>query len=135
LALLTSRTAEQKAQDAWVKRFAQFEVAEQETIAEVIKSMEGANLTTGAGAKPNAEAKNQLDAKGQQMVTKLQQAKAGPDFDREYIQGQIDGHKQLLVIQETYLQSGKMREQVNAAKLAVARSKSTSPCSILSTAN
>src|SRR3954468_13233311 len=47
VALATSRLALQKAQNASVKQFAQFEVAEQETIAEVLKSMQGANITTG----------------------------------------------------------------------------------------
>src|SRR3954447_20960729 len=58
LALATSRIAVQKAQNPAVKQFAQFEVAEQETVAEVLKSMQGANITTGQGRATNAEAQD-----------------------------------------------------------------------------
>jgi putative membrane protein len=118
LSLETSRVALQKAQNASLKQFAQFEVAEQETIAEVLKSMQGANVTTGQGAAPNAEAKGQLDEKGKQTLQKLQQAKSGPEFDKEYLQGQKEGHQELLKIQETYIRSGRQREAVNVSKLA-----------------
>jgi putative membrane protein len=118
LALATSRIALQKAQNAALKQFAQFEVSEQETIAEVLKSMQGANITMGQGAAPNAEVAAQLDDKGKQTVQKLQAAKAGPEFDREYLRGQIDGHKELLTTQENYIKSGQVREAVNVAKLA-----------------
>jgi putative membrane protein len=53
------------------------------------------------------------------MMQSLQQAKAGADFDRMYIQGQIQGHQELLQIQERYLQANsRNREHVNVAKLA-----------------
>jgi putative membrane protein len=118
LSLATSRIAVQKAQNASLKQFAQFEVTEQETIAEVLKSMQGANITTGQGAATNAEARDQLDEKGRQMLQKLQSAKAGAEFDKEYLNGQVDGHKQLLATQEVYIKSGQVREAVNVAKLA-----------------
>jgi putative membrane protein len=35
-----------------------------------------------------------------------------------YVSAQIDGHQELLKIQETYLKSGSMREEVSVAKLA-----------------
>jgi putative membrane protein len=118
LALVTSRLALQKADDKLVKRFAQFEVAEQETIAEVIKAMEGANLQTGAGVAPNAEAEAQLDDKGKSIYEKLKSAKSGSDFDNQYVQAQRDGHQELLRIQQAYLGSGKSREEIGVAKLA-----------------
>jgi putative membrane protein len=117
LSLITSRLAVQKAQNAQLKQFAQFEVAEQETIAEVLKSMQGANITTGQGAAPNAELQGHLDDKGKATLQKLQSA-SGDAFDREYWQGQKDGHQELLQIQETYIRSGRQREAVNVAKLA-----------------
>jgi putative membrane protein len=118
LSLATSRIAVQKAQNAQAKQFAQFEVAEQETIAEVLKSMQGANVTTGQGAATNAEAEARLDDKGKATLKKLQDTKAGADFDKEYIKAQTEGHNDLLKIQETYIGSGKVREEVNVAKLA-----------------
>lgn len=120
LSLLASRIAVQKAKNPELKRFAQFEVAEQETIAEVLKSMQG-NMTMSAatgGAAPNGDAVAQLDDEGRQMMKKLDDAKAGAAFDGEYLKGQIDGHQKLLNIQETYIRSGQVREEVNAAKLA-----------------
>jgi putative membrane protein len=52
-------------------------------------------------------------------MEELQQAKAGPEFDRMYIQGQLQGHQELLQIQERYLQANsRNREHANAAKLA-----------------
>jgi len=118
VALATSRLAMQKAQNASVRQFAQFEVAEQETIAEVLKSMQGANVTSGQGAATNAEAKDNMDEKGKQMLQKLQSAKSGAEFDIEYLKGQKEGHQELLKIQEAYVSSGRMREAVNVAKLA-----------------
>jgi putative membrane protein len=101
-----------------LKQFAQFEVAEQETIAAVLKSMQGANVTTGQGAAPNAEVADNFDDKGKQLLQKLQSAKAGADFDRDYLQAQKEGHQQLLKIQEDYIGAGKVREAVNVSKLA-----------------
>jgi putative membrane protein len=118
LALATSRIALQKAQDAQVKQFAQFEVAEQETIADVLKSMQGANVTTGQGAATNVEAQANLDDKGKATLKKLQDAKAGAAFDKEYVKAQTDGHTELLKVQENYIKAGNIREQINVAKLA-----------------
>jgi predicted outer membrane protein len=118
LALLTSRVAEKKAQNAAVKQFAQFEIAEQETVAEVLKSMQSGSQAATTGQKPSdSEAESHLDAEGRQMLQKLQQA-SGADFDKQYVQGQIDGHKKLLDAQEDYIKAGKNREHVNTAKLA-----------------
>jgi putative membrane protein len=119
LALATSRLALDKAKNSMLKQFAKFEVAEQETIAEIIKTMQGANLSAaGEGAAPNAEATAQMDDKAKQTLDKLKSLKAGAEFDNEYIKGQIDGHQMLLKAQETYITSGKLREQINIAKLA-----------------
>jgi putative membrane protein len=52
------------------------------------------------------------------MVQKLQQA-SGAEFDRMYLQGQIQGHRDLLQVQERYLQSNAQnREHMNLAKMA-----------------
>jgi putative membrane protein len=117
LSLATSRLAVQKAQNASLKQFANFEVAEQETIAEVLKSMQGAAVTTGQGKATNAEAQDQMDAKGKEMLQKLQKA-SGVEFDAEYLKGQKEGHQELLKIQESYISSGRVREEVNVSKLA-----------------
>ena len=109
VALETAQIAEQKAENPWVKKFAQYEVAEQRTIAEILKSMGGhpAKLTDKESA----------------MITKAKEAKAGKSFDEEFLSGQLEGHQELLKIQNTYIDKGKDEAAVNLAKLARAQIK------------
>ena len=112
-ALEASRIAKEKAQNADVKQFAEFEIAEQETIGEILRGMPMQGTT--AAAPPPAP---QTDAKAREMIQKLQSTRSGRSFDREYVEGQIDGHRQLLAVQEDYLKVGRNREHVGIAKLA-----------------
>jgi putative membrane protein len=132
VALQTSEIALQKAQNPRVKQFAQFERDEQTTIAEVLRSLQEPNATASAGtagAAASAAASSgdaraaatapEIPADKAKMMEELQQAKAGAEFDRLYIQGQVQGHQELLQIQERYLQANtRNREQTNIAKLA-----------------
>lgn len=119
LALLTSRIARQKASDARVKQFAEFETAEQETIADVLMTMQDPSKASGrVNAPSDSEAQQHLDSDGRAMVEKMRSAQAGAGFDQEYVRGQIDGHNKLLRIQEDYLASGKDPNCLNAAKMA-----------------
>src|SRR4051812_12405270 len=126
VALETSRIAQQKAQNADLKQFATFEVQEQTTISEVLQSMMDpaataatsaqAGGTTGAAGSATGM---QMPAEARQMVQKLQSAQAGAEFDREYLQGQMQGHRELLQVQERYLSSNPQnREHMNVAKMA-----------------
>jgi putative membrane protein len=105
VALKTSQLAQTKAQDKWVKKFANYEVAEQTTIAEILKSM--------GAAPPKAD-------KAEAMVDKLEKSSK---FDADYITGQLDGHQELLKVQDEYISSGKNMANVNLAKLARAQIK------------
>ncbi|MFE1600996.1 DUF4142 domain-containing protein [Methylobacterium sp. ID0610] len=120
LALATSRVALTKAKDDDVKQFARFEIAEQETIADVLKAMRDQATPATGQVRPPAEPEvtGQIDQKGKAMLEKLEQAKAGSAFDRDYVRGQIEGHQALLKIQEAYLSGGKDRETLSVAKLA-----------------
>ena len=133
VSLQTSETALQKAQNPRVKQFAQFERDEQTTIAEVLRSIQepvatATAGTAGAAASASAAASGSaravatapdIPADKAKMMEELQQAKAGAEFDRLYIQGQLQGHQELLQVQERYLQAGgRNREQANIAKLA-----------------
>jgi putative membrane protein len=52
-------------------------------------------------------------------MQKLQSAQAGAEFDRQYLQAQMQGHRDLLQAQETYLSSNPQhREHMNVAKMA-----------------
>ena len=122
MALETSRLAQQKAKNENLKQFAQFEVEEQTTLAQILQSMMEPQTTSGTGQQGNtAPANMQMDAKGREMVQKLQQA-SGDAFDKEYLTGQIQGHRDLLQVQERYLQANSQnREHMAVARLARGR--------------
>jgi putative membrane protein len=105
--LEASRVAISKGNAPMVKRFAQMESAEQQTVTTLLKS----RLGTRQGAKP-------VSAEGKGAVDKLHDIKTGPEFDRAYIAQQIEGHQRLLEIQETYLGTGKEPSSVAIATLA-----------------
>lgn len=109
VALQTAEVAEKKATNAWVKKFAQYEVAEQTTIAEILKSM---------GAEPA-----KLSEKQTEIITKTKSASPGTAFDDDFLANQLDGHKDLLKVQETYIEKGKNEAAVNLSKLARAQIK------------
>jgi putative membrane protein len=118
LSLATSRLAVQKASDAMVKAFAGWEVAEQETIADILKSMESDGRAEGALEPPTAaKVETMLDAEGKAVLEKLNAA-SGAAFDKAYLIAQLDGHKKLLAIQEHYLKAGDNREHLSVTKLA-----------------
>jgi len=118
LALASSRVALQKAGDPNLKEFARFEVAEQETIADVVKSIQNPGTMRGEVKQASdAEVRQHLDQQGQNSLQRLQSMQ-GADFDREYLRAQIDGHNELLKLQEEYLKSGRNLLIVNTAKLA-----------------
>ena len=111
VALETSKVALEKARNDQVKQYAQFEKDEQEGIAEVLKSMMDPAATSSAMPM-------QLQGEDAAMVQKLRGMQAGAEFDRMYVQGQIEGHQKLLRIQEEYIRQGRNREHMNVAKLA-----------------
>jgi putative membrane protein len=104
LALKTSQIAMQKGMRPDVKEFAGFEVEEQTTIARIIQEM--------TGMAPPAP-----DQKAQATLAKLNAA-SGAGFDQAYLAAQIDGHRELLTIQERYLASGRDPHQRHIAMLA-----------------
>lgn len=118
LSLATSRVALEKATDPMVKAFSKWEVAEQETIADILKSMETDEKAEGALKPPSqAEVEAMLDADGKAILDKLKAA-AGAEFDKAYIAAQLDGHKKLLTVQEDYHKVGQNREHLSVTKLA-----------------
>ena len=120
LSLLASRIAAPKVKQAALKQFTAFEIAEQETIASILKSMTmpGALATGTVMAPTDAELTMNLDAKGKELVGKLHEMKPDLAFEREYVKAEIAGHKALLGIQEAYLQAPDNVDEANVAKLA-----------------
>jgi predicted outer membrane protein len=84
-----SQLALRNANNPRVRQFAEFEVVEQTTVAQV--------LTSSANPEPLA-----LDTQ-QALVMGQLQAQSGKDFDAAYVQSQIAGHRQLLNIQQAFL--------------------------------
>ena len=113
VSLETSKAALAKSADAALKRFAEFEVAEQETIAKVVKA--ASKMPEGNPPKLGTEA--------QSMIDKLKAMPAGKEFDMAYFKGQMDGHTKLLEIQETYLGAGKDPTHRAIAMLAMGHIK------------
>jgi len=89
LAKQTSQMALERSENLKVKQFATFEIAEQTALAQV--------MTNTANPPPVP-----LDAEHQAVLTSLQSL-SGTAFDRAYVQGQIVGHKELLLVQQGYL--------------------------------
>lgn len=120
LSLALSRIAEPKVKHAMLKQFAGFEIAEQDTIADILKGMmmPGATPTGTVTPPTEAELMGNLDAAGKASVEKMRAMKAGPEFDKAYIKAQVDGHKKLLEIQEAYLAKPDNVDETNVAKLA-----------------
>ena len=120
LSLVLSRIAEPKVKHPMLKQFTGFEIAEQETIADILKSMmmPGATPTGTVTAPTDADLMGNLDAAGKATVEKMRAMKAGPDFDKAYIKAETEGHRKLLEIQEAYLSKPDNADETHVAKLA-----------------
>ena len=103
LALAASRIAQEKATNLWVKKFANYETAEQEGVANIFKT---------SGAEPPSEStENQLP-----QVRELR-GLSGRRFEEHYLQGQHDGHEHLLRIQDAFIKTGEDPYIADMAKL------------------
>lgn len=121
VALQVSNFALTKAQHPRVKQFANFEVAEQTTLAEVLHSFAdpAATASTTTGAQQAASTAPEIPQKDSAAMEKMSRAQAGAAFDKDYVAMQLQGHRELLAIQERYLQGNPgNREAMNVAKLA-----------------
>ncbi|KAB0266083.1 DUF4142 domain-containing protein [Microvirga brassicacearum] len=119
VSLQQSNFALSKAQNPRVKAFAGFEVAEQDTLADVMHSFADPASTASTGAVQAASTAPELAAADAAAMEKMSKAEAGPAFDRDYVAAQLKVHEDLLNIQERYLQNADgNREIANLAKLA-----------------
>ena len=123
MAMETSRVAMNKVRNEDLKRFANFEVQEQTILSEVLRSMMDPGATAATGSTGSQQGQSgmtmQMDASARDMVQKLQNQQAGAEFDKMYLEGQLQGHRNLLQVQERYLQSNPQnREHMNVAKMA-----------------
>jgi putative membrane protein len=106
-ALASSQVAVTRAETAPVRTFAGLEADEQTAFAEARRMV---------GLIPPSTA--MLDAGQQQMLRQLQ-ALRGAEFDRLYVQGQVLGHQELLVLHQQLAQSAPTREERALALAAI----------------
>jgi putative membrane protein len=124
VAMETSRIAMTKARNEDLKRFAGFEVQEQTILSEVLRSMMEPAATASAGSSGGQSAAPMpgsmpMDAGARDMMQKMQSQQSGAEFDRAYLEAQLQGHRDLLQVQERDLQSNsRNREHMNVAKMA-----------------
>jgi putative membrane protein len=119
LSLMLSRIALPKINIARLKQFAEFEIGEQETIADILKNIQTNAPPAGAIKAPtDAELMQALDPAGKAVVERLRGMRPGSALDRDYIREEVDGHRKLLDIQETYLKAPDDLDETNVAKLA-----------------
>ena len=128
VAMESSRIAMNKVRNEDLKRFANFEVQEQTTLSEVLRSMMEPAATAATGSTASGQAGQssatampamQMDASARDMMQKMQNQQAGAEFDKMYLEAQLQGHRDLLQVQERYLQSNPQnREHMNVAKMA-----------------
>ncbi len=116
LLLALSRMAQAKLQADDLREFAQLETAEQETLADVFKTLRNA-APTDRTMKPQGGA--EVEQRGRDELEKMRGVPAGNEFDRKYLEAQTSGHLELLRIQEAYVNSGRNNlNLLNLAKLA-----------------
>jgi len=107
LSLETSRIAEEKAQNPWVKRFANYETAEQEGVASLFKTL--------GGQAPSPEAIDRMP-----QVRELREL-SGQRFEEKYLDVQHEGHEKLLRIQDAFIATGQDPLIADMAKLIKGR--------------
>jgi putative membrane protein len=100
-----------------VKLFAASERDEQNTIVEILHSLADPAATSSTNQQAiQATTQNAPQSPGQAAATapviapegadlmeRMARAQPGPDFDREFVQLQLDRHRELLQVQERYL--------------------------------
>ena len=101
-----AEVALEKAQNEMARQFAELEIAEIEAVVAVL---------TGAGAPPPPD---ELDGAEAEMMARLRDAEAGPEFDRLFVEAELMGHEEGLAIQQPLSDQSEITVPVATAKLA-----------------
>ncbi|WP_237477645.1 DUF4142 domain-containing protein [Lichenibacterium dinghuense] len=121
--LAISRIAQAKLRHPMGRQFADFEAAEQDGVADVLKArMTPGGKPSGTITPPtDAEVEADLDADGRAAAAKFRDMAAGPEFEKAYVQAEVEGHKKLLDIQDAYLKVADDETETDIAKLIKGR--------------
>ena len=121
LSLMLSRIAKPKVSLPALKQFVDFEIAEQQTVADVLQAIQTHAAPNGSVPVPSDDQVMQnVDETGKKAIQTLRAAREGRDFDMEYIRLEIEGHQKLLSFQEAYLKAPDNLDETNFAKMASA---------------
>jgi putative membrane protein len=129
--LQVSTFARSKAQNPRVQQFAGFEEAEQNTLVEVLHALADPRATSSTNQQAvEATTQNAPQNPGQAAATapvigperanlmeRMSRAQPGPEFDRDFVQLQLDGHRDLLQVQERYLANNPQNREQRAIAL------------------
>ena len=91
LSLITSEIAVNKALQKNAKEFAGFELEEAKSVTSVLKQL-GTSVPS-------------MDAKSTATLNKIKSASSGIDFDKAYIQAQLENHEFLRDLAQNYLKN------------------------------
>ncbi len=123
LSLMISRIAQKKLRHPMGRQFADFEAAEQDGIADVLRGrLTPAAKPAGTVTAPtDAEIESNLDDDGRAAMARFRDMAAGPEFEKAYVEAEIAGHRKLLAIQDAYLGVADDEAETAIAKLAKGR--------------
>jgi putative membrane protein len=124
LSLLASRLSAPQLTVPKLKRFANLEVSEQETVWSVLKSLKGTRTPEDRVETPtDSELEEHLVPLGGNVLTKIRKMEADANLAREYFLLQVDIHQQLLRLQEDYLRLAPNSHWVGPVKLMDAETR------------
>lgn len=116
LALETSRIALNRSPSPAVRAFAQEEINEQLGLRQAYAS---AGISTGSTPRVAADTAVGLNARDAAILQLHQTGSAGTPFDKLYVGTQVDGHRELRLLNQTYAANGADPTLVSIARQAL----------------
>jgi putative membrane protein len=117
--LLVSKLAVEKINIPRIKEFALLEIAEQNTLMDVLSTLQNSSRVDGmVKLASDSEIEQYLAPEGRELVDKMRRAEPDTNFARDYFLLQMEAHQQLLQIYEGYLKTGRHPVLIAIAKLA-----------------
>ncbi|WP_230534135.1 DUF4142 domain-containing protein [Microvirga roseola] len=119
VSLQNSYFARSKAQHPRVRQFAEFEIAEQTALETVLQSFNEPAATASTRAAQAASTAPVIPPQKDAPMVQLSHAQPGPAFDRAYVEAEIRNHRDLLAVQERYLQSNPANHTARSVAMLV----------------